>query len=458
MLTDASNSSAATPSCASCAAGLVRRQQDLVRLLKKRRATTSRSPRSAATCATWACSRPAAATCCRRTRSRAPTATSARWRSSCARLQPRRPSLTVVRTTIGAAQSVAVAIDKAEWPEVVGTISGDDTIFIATANARAQRRARRAACAHSSESESHHVQHCRQRGRKPIVLAYSGGLDTSFLVPWVAENYRRPVITVTVDTGGIDAAAARTLRERARALGAIAAPPDRRARRLLRAGAALPDHGQRAPRPALPAVRRRRARHAGADHRAHGAQARHRHRSRTAAPPPATTRCASRSRCARWRRSWRCSRRCATGPSSAQEELDYLQQRKLPVPPYGAAYSINRGLWGVTIGGTGDADLERQHSRRAPGCSRAMPSRSRARRSATRIALRARAARSRSTAQPLDAGRRSSSSSRRWRRRSASAAASISATPSSAPRAAWRSRRRPPRCCSPRTASSRSWC
>jgi transcriptional regulator of arginine metabolism len=47
-------------------------------------------------------------------------------------------SLTVLRTTIGAAQSVAVAIDKAEWPEVAGTISGDDTIFIATANSRAQ--------------------------------------------------------------------------------------------------------------------------------------------------------------------------------------------------------------------------------------------------------------------------------------------------------------------------------
>jgi transcriptional regulator of arginine metabolism len=48
------------------------------------------------------------------------------------------PSLTILKTTIGAAQSVAVAIDKAEWPEVAGTISGDDTIFIATANSRAQ--------------------------------------------------------------------------------------------------------------------------------------------------------------------------------------------------------------------------------------------------------------------------------------------------------------------------------
>jgi transcriptional regulator of arginine metabolism len=44
----------------------------------------------------------------------------------------------VLRTTIGSAQSVAVAIDRAEWPEVAGTISGDDTIFIATADARSQ--------------------------------------------------------------------------------------------------------------------------------------------------------------------------------------------------------------------------------------------------------------------------------------------------------------------------------
>ena len=48
------------------------------------------------------------------------------------------PTLTVLRTTIGAAQSVAVAIDRAEWPEVAGTLSGDDTIFIATANAGAR--------------------------------------------------------------------------------------------------------------------------------------------------------------------------------------------------------------------------------------------------------------------------------------------------------------------------------
>jgi transcriptional regulator of arginine metabolism len=49
-------------------------------------------------------------------------------------------SITVVKTTIGSAGSVAAAIDKAGWEEVAGTVSGDDTIFIATADSRAQSR------------------------------------------------------------------------------------------------------------------------------------------------------------------------------------------------------------------------------------------------------------------------------------------------------------------------------
>ena len=52
---------------------------------------------------------------------------------------PAGPNLTVVLTTTGSAQSVALAIDRSRWPEGVGTLSGDDTIFIATATARAQR-------------------------------------------------------------------------------------------------------------------------------------------------------------------------------------------------------------------------------------------------------------------------------------------------------------------------------
>ena len=33
------------------------------------------------------------------------------------------------------------------------------------------------------------------------------------------------------------------------------------------------------------------------------------------------------------------------------EQLKYLEQHQLPIPPFGGAYSVNRGLWGVTIGG-----------------------------------------------------------------------------------------------------------
>jgi len=46
----------------------------------------------------------------------------------------------VLKTSAGHASSLAVAIDQAEWPEVVGTIAGDDTVLvIAPDNATARR-------------------------------------------------------------------------------------------------------------------------------------------------------------------------------------------------------------------------------------------------------------------------------------------------------------------------------
>jgi transcriptional regulator of arginine metabolism len=39
-------------------------------------------------------------------------------------------NLLVVKTLVGGAQPVAVAIDWEEWPEVLGTIAGDDTILL----------------------------------------------------------------------------------------------------------------------------------------------------------------------------------------------------------------------------------------------------------------------------------------------------------------------------------------
>ena len=43
----------------------------------------------------------------------------------------------------------------------------------------------------------------------PIALGFSGGLDTSFCVPWLAEATRRRFVTVYVDTLGLDADARR---------------------------------------------------------------------------------------------------------------------------------------------------------------------------------------------------------------------------------------------------------
>jgi len=45
-------------------------------------------------------------------------------------------NLVVVTTHPGNAHSVAVSLDAAKWPELVGTVAGDDTILIATSGAR----------------------------------------------------------------------------------------------------------------------------------------------------------------------------------------------------------------------------------------------------------------------------------------------------------------------------------
>jgi transcriptional regulator of arginine metabolism len=49
-------------------------------------------------------------------------------------------NLTVVKTVEGAAQRVALYLDRSGWLEIVGTVSGDDTIFVATRGGGDQRR------------------------------------------------------------------------------------------------------------------------------------------------------------------------------------------------------------------------------------------------------------------------------------------------------------------------------
>ncbi|MBK8003394.1 MAG: arginine repressor [Gemmatimonadetes bacterium] len=49
-------------------------------------------------------------------------------------------ALLVLHTPAGEANRVAVAIDRLAWPDVAGTIAGDDTIFLAARHAQAQAR------------------------------------------------------------------------------------------------------------------------------------------------------------------------------------------------------------------------------------------------------------------------------------------------------------------------------
>ena len=49
------------------------------------------------------------------------------------------PNLTVIKTAIGAAQRVALALDRSGWPEMIGNIGGDDTVFVATSSAASQK-------------------------------------------------------------------------------------------------------------------------------------------------------------------------------------------------------------------------------------------------------------------------------------------------------------------------------
>ena len=49
-------------------------------------------------------------------------------------------NLVVVKTAVGSAQPVAAALDGESWPEVVGTIAGDDAILIVAENNKGAAR------------------------------------------------------------------------------------------------------------------------------------------------------------------------------------------------------------------------------------------------------------------------------------------------------------------------------
>lgn len=185
---------------------------------------------------------------------------------------------------------------------------------------------------------------------KRVLLAYSGGLDTSFLVAWLTQHEGFEVTAATVDCGGFDDAQRAQVAERARALGArehrfIDARRelfDGVLRHLIagnvRRGGVYPlsvgaERGVQAERLA------ELARAEGFDALAHGCTAAGNDQVRfevalsilapdLEALAPVRDLSLSRS-----------------------DQVAWLTERDLPIPPAGGRYSTNAGLWGLTLGG-----------------------------------------------------------------------------------------------------------
>ncbi|MFA6028401.1 MAG: argininosuccinate synthase [Elusimicrobiota bacterium] len=187
--------------------------------------------------------------------------------------------------------------------------------------------------------------------KKPlVVLAFSGGLDTTFCLLWLKETLGARVVTATVDTGGFSPAELKAIEARACALGAerhltIDAREElfERFAKVLIQGNVL--RGRVYPlsvaaERVLQADRvARLARELGADALAHGStgagndQVRFDGVFHALAPglPIHTP-----IRALGWTR---------------EQEVAWLAQRGVTIPAKTAVYSVNAGLWGTTVGG-----------------------------------------------------------------------------------------------------------
>ena len=177
---------------------------------------------------------------------------------------------------------------------------------------------------------------------KKIVLAYSGGLDTSVAVPWLQENYDADVITCTIDLGMVDLA---TIRQRAYAVGASeAVTVDGRETLVneflwpaLRAGAIYEGQYPLATALGRPLIARYLAdvaREHNADAVAHGCTGKGNDQVRievgVSTLAPGVELIAPI-------REWAMNR---------EDEVEYARQRNLPIAPSNNKYSTDENLWG----------------------------------------------------------------------------------------------------------------
>ncbi|MDE2491582.1 MAG: argininosuccinate synthase [Elusimicrobia bacterium] len=187
--------------------------------------------------------------------------------------------------------------------------------------------------------------------KKPlIVLAFSGGLDTTFCAVWLKEELGADVVTATVDTGGFSAEELSAIAARAKELGAREhLTLDGRAEVFSRFAVPLIQGNVLRGRvyPLSVAAERvlqaelvaRAARERGADGVCHGSTGAGNDQVRFDAVfsvllPGVKVHTPIRDL------GW-----------SRAKESEYLAERGVTVPAKTTAYSVNAGLWGTTVGG-----------------------------------------------------------------------------------------------------------
>ena len=181
--------------------------------------------------------------------------------------------------------------------------------------------------------------------QQKIVLAYSGGLDTSVAIRWLQEHYDAEVVTLTIDLGMVDL---ESIRQRALTIGAVNAVGIDGRQDLVReylfpalqAGAIYEEQYPLATAFGRPLIARYLvdvARAEGAYAIAHGCTGKGNDQVRldvsTAALAPDLQVVAPI-------REWGMSR---------DEELEYARQHNIPVQPSNSRYSTDENLWGRSI-------------------------------------------------------------------------------------------------------------
>ena len=178
-----------------------------------------------------------------------------------------------------------------------------------------------------------------------IVLAFSGGLDTSVAVPWLKEKYDAEVITLTIDLGMVDLEA---IRQRALVVGAAKALTVDGKQELtetflfpaLQAGAIYEAQYPLATALGRPLIARylvEAAQSEGAFAVAHGCTGKGNDQVRIEVSVAAL---APELKVIAPIRDWGMSR---------DEEIEYAQERNLPVNARNSRFSVDENLWGRSV-------------------------------------------------------------------------------------------------------------